>query len=336
MLSDARAYNRSPKQDILAWSAVMKSTEADEIGALLAVLETGSFTAAARQLGRDSSVVSRRLKALETRLGTRLIERSTRRLSPTDAGMRLRERVQEAMQLIRTGEEEARSLSATPIGLLRVSLPAGFGRRWIAPRLPAFLARYPSLEVEAVFTDRFVDLIAERFDAGVRIGRLEDNRLVARHVLSMRRLLCASPAYLKAHPPIRHPRDLAHHACIGFTPMSTHPVWHLSRHGDKHEKHEKHAARTRSRLATDDIDAVMHAALQGTGVAYCADWIVADALRDKRLVTVLPAWDVAGDEVMHVIRASAQYTPAKVRAFIDWMAEEFAVAPWAVRRRPRG
>jgi DNA-binding transcriptional LysR family regulator len=311
----------------------MNSTEADEIGALLAVLETGSFTAAGRRLGRDSSVVSRRLKALETRLGTRLIERSTRRLSATDAGARLRERVEEAMHLIRSGEEEARSLSASPTGLLRVSLPAGFGRRWIAPRLPAFLARYPSLDVEAVFTDRFVDLIAERFDAGVRIGRLEDNRLVARHVLSMRRLLCASPAYLDAHPPIRHPRDLAQHACIGFTPMSTHPVWHLSRHG---EKHEKHAVRTRSRLATDDIDALMHAALQGAGVAYCADWIVADALRDKSLVAVLPAWDVAGDEVMHVVRASAQYTPARVRAFIDWMAEEFAVAPWerATRKRP--
>ncbi|MGF6575110.1 DNA-binding transcriptional LysR family regulator [Paraburkholderia sp. GAS333] len=301
----------------------MNSGEADEIGALLAVLETGSFTAAGRKLGRDSSVISRRLKALETRLGTRLVERSTRRLSPTDAGMRLRDRVQEAMQLIRSGEDEARSLSASPIGLLRVSLPAGFGRRWIAPRLPAFLARYPTLEVEAVFTDRFVDLIAERFDAGVRIGRLQDNRLVARRVLTMRRLLCASPGYLKAHPPIRHPRDLAQHACIGFTPMASHPVWHLSRQG------QRHAVRTRPRLATDDIDAVMHAALAGTGVAYCADWIVANELREQRLVEVLPTWDVVGDEAMHVIRASAQHTPAKVRAFIDWTVEEFERAPWA-------
>lgn len=308
----------------------MNGAEADEIGALLAVLATGSFTAAGRSLGRDSSVISRRLKALETRLGTRLIERSTRRLSATDAGMRLCERVQEAMQLIRSGEEEARSLSASPIGLLRVSLPAGFGRRWIAPRLPAFLARYPALEVQADFTDRFVDLIAERFDAGVRIGRLEDSRLVATHVLTMRRLLCASPAYLKAHSPIRHPRDLVQHACIGFTPMTSHPVWHLSRHG------QRHAVRTHSRLATDDIDAVMHAALQGVGVAYCADWIVASELREKRLVQVLPAWEVEGNETMHVIRASAHYTPAKVRAFVDWMAEEFERPPWngETRKRP--
>ncbi|AJK48414.1 LysR family transcriptional regulator [Burkholderia plantarii] len=303
----------------------MNSVEADEIGALLAVLETGSFTAAARQLGRDSSVISRRLKALETRLGTRLVERTTRRLSATEAGARLRERVQEAMQLIRGGEEEARSLSASPIGLLRLSLPAGFGRRWIAPRLPSFLARYPALEVEAVFTDRFVDLIAERFDAGVRIGRLEDNRLVARHVRTMRRLLCASPAYLDTHPPIRHPRDLVQHACIGFTPMASHPVWHLSRHG------QRHAVRTHPRLATDDIDALMHAALQGTGVSYCADWVVANELREKRLVEVLPAWEVAGDETMHVIRASAHFTPAKVRAFIDWVVEEFEHPPWATQ-----
>ncbi|OWT72884.1 MULTISPECIES: LysR family transcriptional regulator [unclassified Achromobacter] len=300
----------------------MNSMEADEMAALVAVLETGSFAAAGRQLGRDSSVISRRLKALETRLGTRLVERSTRRLSPTDAGQRLRERVQEAMQLIHNGEEEARSLSASPIGLLRLTLPTGFGRRWIAPRLPEFLARYPSLDLETVFTDRFVDLIAERFDAGVRIGRLEDSRLVARQVLTMRRLLCASPAYLKAHPPIRHPRDLAQHACIGFSPMASHPVWHLSRDG------KQHAVRTRSRLATDDIDALMHAALQGTGVAYCADWIVANELREKRLVEVLPAWQVVGDETMHVIRASAQYTPAKVRAFVDWMTEEFQHLAW--------
>lgn len=308
----------------------MNSVEADEIGALLAVLETGSFTAAGRQLGRDSSVISRRLKALETRLGTRLVERSTRRLSPTDAGMRLRERVQEAMQLIRSGEEEARLLSASPIGLLRVSLPAGFGRRWIAPRLPEFLARYPALEVEADFSDRFVDLIAERFDAGVRIGRLEDNRLVARHVTSMRRLLCASPAYLEANPPIRHPRDLLQHPCIGFTPMASHPVWHLSRQG------KRHAVRTRSRLATNDIDAMTHAALQGAGVAYCADWIVANELREKRLVEVLPSWEVAGDEAMYVVRASAQYTPAKVRAFIDWMAQEFEHPSWTTATHKRG
>ncbi len=301
----------------------MNGTESDEIGALLAVLETGSFTAAGRQLGRDSSVISRRLKALETRLGTRLVERSTRRLAPTEAGLRLRERVREAMALIRSGEEEARSLAATPTGLLRVSLPAGFGRRWIAPRLPAFLARHPSLDVEASFADRFVDLIAERFDAGVRIGRLDDSRLVARRVLGMRRLICAAPGYLAAHAPIRHPRDLAHHACIGFTPMATHPVWTLSRRG------ERQTVRTRSRLATDDIDAALHAALHGIGVAYSADWIVAGALRDGRLVEVLPEWEVAGDEVMHVVRASAQHTPAKVRAFIDWMTEEFAVAPWS-------
>lgn len=312
----------------------MNGIEADEMGALLAVLETGSFSAAGRQLGRDASVVSRRLQALETRLGIRLVERSTRRLSPTDAGLRLRERAQEAMQLIRSGEDEARLLSTTPTGLLRVSLPAGFGRRWIAPRLPAFLAQYPSLDVEAVFTDRFVDLIAERFDAGVRIGRLEDNRLVARHILSMRRLLCAAPGYVGTHPPIRHPRDLANHACIGFTPMASHPVWHLARREQRQngrrsgQAAEQHSVRTRSRLATDDIDAVVQAALGGIGVAYCADWLVADELRDGRLVAVLPEWDVAGDEVMNVVRASAQYTPAKTRAFIDWMAHEFENPPW--------
>lgn len=303
----------------------MDGIEADEIGAFLAVLETGSFTAAGRQLGRDGSVVSRRVAALEARIGIRLLERSTRRVSATEAGLRFRDRADEAMSILRAAHDEARVLSNTPSGLLRISLPAGFGRKWIAPRLPELLVRYPLLELECNYTDTFVDLIAGRHDVGVRIGELQDSRLVAKPLLTMRRLLCASPAYLAANPQLDTPLDLQRHACIGFTPLMTHPIWHL-RHLGKKDAHQR--VRIRSRLSTDDIDTAIHAALGSAGVMLATDWLVGRELRDGRLVRVLPEWIGAVDERLNIVRASLRHEPAKTRAFIDWVAGLFDPPPW--------
>lgn len=302
----------------------MDSEEAEQTGAFLAVVETGSFTAAGRKLGRDGSVISRRVAALEARLGIRLLERSTRRVSPTEAGMRFRDRVREAMEILHAAEDEARSLAAAPAGLLRITLPLGFGRMWIAPRLPAFMARYPKLRVEAIYTDRYVDLIAEGFDAGVRIGKLEDSRLIARPVASMNRLLCASPGYLEHRPILRNADDLQRHDCIGFIPMSTHPVWHLARNG------KRHAVRINGRLVTDDIEAAIQAALAGTGIILATDWLVGRELRDGRLVQVLSDWTVGGEENVSVVRASVRHEPAKTRAFIEWIIELFVPPPWTM------
>ncbi len=315
-------YNRSKRQNITAQGASMNSDEAEQMAAFQAVIDTGSFTAAGRKLGRDGSVVSRRVAALEARLGIRLLERSTRRVSATEAGMRFRNCIHEAMDILQAAEDEARSLAASPTGLLRMTLPLGFGRMWIAPRLPAFLKLYPGLRVEAIYTDRYVDLIAEGFDAGVRIGKLEDSRLVARHVATMRRLLCASPDYLKQRPMPSHANDLNRHECIGFIPMSTHPVWYLTRHG------KRHAVRIDGRLVTDDIEAVIHAALAGTGIILATDWLVGRELHDGRLVQVLSDWTVGGDEAINVVRASNRHEPAKTRAFIDWLVTLFVEPPW--------
>lgn len=300
----------------------MDSAQADQTNAFLAVLETGSFTAAGRKLGRDGSVISRRVAALETRLGIRLLERSTRRVSATEAGTRFRARIGEAHAILRAAEDEARSMAQTPTGLLRISLPAGFGRRWIAPRLPEFLARYPTLEVECSLTDRYVDLIAERYDVGLRIGRLDDNRLLAKPLLTMQRLLCASPGWVRRHGRIAHPRDLAHKPCIGFTPLSTWPIWHLHRRG------EHHALRVNAQLATDDVDTVIHAAINGAGVMLGADWVVGRELREGKLVRVLPGWTISEHEKLSVVRASRRNEPAKTRAFVDWLSGLFQQPPW--------
>ncbi|WP_144157368.1 LysR family transcriptional regulator [Paraburkholderia sp. BCC1885] len=300
----------------------MGSIEADQNEALLAVLETGSFSAAGRRLGRDGSVVSRRVAALEARLGIRLLERSTRRVAATEAGARFRDRIREAMDMVRRAEDEVRAMSSSPTGLLRLSLPVEFGRLWIAPRLPEFLARHPGVRIDASYSDRYVDLIAEEFDVGVRIGELKDSRLVARRLAITRRLICAAPAYLDARPSLNEADDLSQHECISFTRLATHPVWHLHRDG------KNRAISVGGRLQMDDARAVVQAALAGMGVIMATDWLVGRELAEGRLVQVLTDWEVRGETGVSVIRASVKHEPAKTRAFVEWVAELFAVPPW--------
>lgn len=175
------------------------SRRADELATLLALYEQGSFAAAGRQLERHPTVLSKRLSALETRLGIRLVERSTRQLRFTDEGERLVAKVLEASRLIAEAEEEAAEGAATVRGRLRLALPAAMGRRWLSGMLADFVLAYPQVIVETEYADRFVDLIGEGFDAAIRIGELADNRLVASKLCDHVRILCASPQYLARH-----------------------------------------------------------------------------------------------------------------------------------------
>ncbi|MEA3099181.1 LysR family transcriptional regulator [Caballeronia mineralivorans] len=300
----------------------MDSVEADQTAAFLAVVELGSFSAAGRKLGRDGSVVSRRVAALEARLGIRLLERSTRRVAPTEAGVRFRDRMRDAMEMVHAAEDEARAMAASPTGLLRLTLPVTFGRMWIASRLPEFLARYPAVRVEALYADRYTDLIAEGFDAGIRLGEMKDSRLIGRRLTMTRRLLCAAPSYLDRRPALREPDDLLRHDCVGFTRLATYPVWHLNRDG------KTRTVRITGRLETDDAEAGVQAALAGTGVFMAADWQVARELADGRLVPVLTDWAVSGESGVSVVRPSIQHEPAKTRAFVEWIVGVFANRPW--------
>jgi DNA-binding transcriptional LysR family regulator len=315
-------YNASLKHVISAGGASMNSVEADQTEAFLAVIESGSFSAAGRKIGRDGSVVSRRIAALETRLGIRLLERSTRRVTPTEAGVRFRDRLREALEMVRAAENEARAMAALPAGLLRISLPLAFGRMWVAPRLPEFLARYPALRVQASYTDKYVDLVADGFDAAIRLGEMRDSRLIGRRIAMTHRLICAAPSYLSQRPALKEPDDLQRHDCVCFTPLATHPVWNLHRNG------KKRAVRITGRLETDDAEAVVRAALAGTGIIMATDWLVARELAAAQLVPVLPEWSVSGEAGVSVVRASVRHQPAKTRAFVEWIAEVFATPPW--------
>jgi len=305
----------------------MDSSEADQAAAFLAVLETGSFSAAGRKLGRDGSIVSRRIAALEARLGIRLLERSTRRVAPTEAGARFRDRIREAMELVRTAEDEARAMASAPSGLLRLSLPTTFGRMWIAPRLAEFMALYPALRIEACYADRYVDLVADGFDVAVRIGEMKDSRLVSKQLAPTHRLICAAPAYLARRPALSDIDDLMHHDCLGFTPMSTHPVWHLQRGG------KQRAIRVSGSLESDDVTTLVSAAVAGAGVMMAANWLVARELADGRLIPVLTDWTAKGEMGVNVVRASVRNAPAKTRVFVDWVTAIFSSPPWAVKPR---
>lgn len=276
-------------------------------------------------LGRNASVLSRHVAALEAHLGIRLLERSTRRVATTEAGARYHAKISEAAQLIRAAELEAQTLAASPSGLLRLTVAATFGRRWIAPLLPAFLKAYPAVQINVSYLDRYVDIIAEEMDVAVRIGDMADSRLFSRRLAGTHRVLCAAPAYLREAAPVNAVDDLRRVDCLMFTPMSTHPIWHFE-HGK-----QKRAVPVAGRMASDDIAALIVAAVAGCGVLMAADWLVADELRDGRLVEVLPDWRVAGEDGVFLLRPSRQHAPAKVRVFSEWLMRHFVDAPWQTR-----
>ncbi|VFR33498.1 transcriptional regulator, MerR family [plant metagenome] len=304
-------------------NADMNGTEFEQITAFLAAVEHGGFTAAGQALGRDGSILSRRVTALEKRLGVRLMERTTRRLALTEAGEAFHQRMRGTLQALQEIEQDTAAAATGVRGTLRIALPATFGRMWVAPILPAFLATYPDLVVETAFEDRYVDLVAESFDVAVRIGTLTDSRLVARRLAPSRRLLCASPAYLQAHGTPVRPADLAQHACLGFSRLASHPLWHL-RDGDKAT-----AIRIAGPLVTDDAQSLVQAAVSGAGIAMVSDWLAGPELCSGRLVPVLPDHPVENNETIYLVHPSARLVPAKTRAFSDWMTLQLDVTSWS-------
>lgn len=306
----------------------MNGTDFEQITAFLAVAEHGGFTAAGQALARDGSILSRRITALEKRLGVRLMERTTRRLALTEAGEVFHQRMQVALLTLQEIEHDTAAAAVSVRGTLRIALPATFGRMWIAPILPAFLAAYPELVVETAFEDRYVDLVAESFDAAIRIGTLTDSRLVARRLAPSRRRLCAAPAYLQAHGTPVHPIDLAGHACLGFSRLASHPLWHL-RDGDKTA-----AIRIAGPLVTDDAHSLVQAAVSGAGIAMVSDWLAGPELNRGRLVPVLPEHPVESDEMIYLVHPSSRLVPAKTRAFADWIVGTLSTSPWLSDQTP--
>lgn len=287
-----------------------------------AVVDSGGFSAAADRQGVSKSAISKQVARLEERLGARLLNRTTRRLSLTEAGQAFHTHALRILAEAEEAELAVSQLHASPRGLLRVSAPMSFGLRHLAPALCPFLDRYPDLTLEVVYDDRLVDLLAEGLDVAVRIARLADSSMIARRVAPCRRLAVASPDYVARRGLPLHPADLGRHDCLLYTLGNSTSEWQFSHADGSHA-----AVAVTGRLRANNGDALREAALAGLGIVMTPTFIVGDDLAAGRLVRVLPEWE-ASDIAIHAVYPPGRHLSVKVRAFVDFLAETFGPAPY--------
>ncbi|MEM9057923.1 MAG: LysR family transcriptional regulator [Pseudomonadota bacterium] len=292
----------------------------------VAVVAEGSFSAAARKLDMSPQLVSKYVAQLEERLGVRLLNRSTRRLSITEAGRACVDRCRQVLADIDDMESLVGDLSARPAGTLRVNAPMSFGVTHLTPAVAAYQARYTEVAVELDLNDRTVDVISEGYDLAVRIALLPDSSLVGRRRAPARRVLCAAPEYLKRHGTPTTPDALADHNCLGYTYFADGGAWRFTRDD------EVYTVPVAGSFRTNNGDALSAAALAGTGIVVQPTFIVGDALRAGRLVPLLPDYTLA-ERSVYAVYAHRQYLSAKVRTFVDHLATYFGTPPYWDRYR---
>jgi DNA-binding transcriptional LysR family regulator len=287
----------------------------DELEVLLAILDTGSLAGAGRKLRRSAPAVTRLLASLEQRVGARLVERSTRRLAVTEAGMRVG---LQARQLLAAYEEAVREDAQAPMrGNLRVTAPMVFGRRHVAPVVNSYLDKYPDMRVELVLNDRNLDMIDQGIDVALRIGKLADTSLVARRVGAVRRVLVASPDYIQRHGKPKTLADIAKHDVVFTSVHATAPEWRFVDGGRERTLHLE------PRLTVNEIDAALLAAKAGRGLARFLSYQVADDLASGALVRLLPSLEPELLPVQLVVPGT-KHMASKVRAFLDHAVEQFS------------
>jgi len=291
------------------------------------LVKQGSLAALARELGVTPPAITARLAQLEKRLGVRLLNRTTRRLSVTHegeiylaTGARLLEELQEL-------EQTVSSSRGTPKGLLRINATFGFGRQHVAPAIVEFARRYPEVEVQLELTDRSVNLTDKAFDIGIWFGTVPDSRMVARKIVSNKRMLCASPDYLRRAGIPQVPRDLQSHQCIVLRESdAAYGTWYLTR-GSRQE-----TIKVRGVLSTNDGETGVLWALAGYGILMRSEWDIHEHVRAGRLVPVLADWALPVADIFAVYPERAHLS-AKVSAFIDFLTEWFGKeASWAGER----
>lgn len=291
----------------------MKNDSSGELGFFVLLAKHANLSATARALDLTPPAVTRRLAQLELRLGVRLVNRTTRRLSLTSEGETYLLHASRILDEIREMEEVVSSSRITPRGLLRVNAPLGFGRTTIAPLMSAFAQLYPDIEIELALTDRPVDLVEQGFDLAIRFGELPDTRLSARRILPNERFLCASPAYLRLHGQPQTLADLGHHRCILHRQNDdAFGIWRFTRNR-KTEVIKVHGA-----LSSNDGDIVLGWALDGHGLLIRSAWDLRKYLESGRLQLVLPAYLLPTADLF-VYYPSRRNLSARVRTFIDFL-----------------
>lgn len=294
-------------------------TNLGDLEVFVRVISAGSMSTAARSLGLSPAVVSKRIKRLEESLGTRLLQRTTRQISLTEAGQGYHERVLAVLAGLEEAEAFASGRSSEVSGTLKISAPTSFGRMHIAPHLKGFMAAHPKLAVNLVLSDEFTDIVGGGYDLAIRIAELTDSSLVARRLAPVRRVLCASPDYIARHGQPATIDDLKHHICL---PAHNHDAWRLE--GPQGPL----TVRPDGMLITNSSEVIREAVIAGLGIALRSTWDVGPELRDGRLVQVLPRYEGSKNVSVSAVYPSRQFLPAKVRLFIDYLASLYGPAPY--------
>jgi DNA-binding transcriptional LysR family regulator len=297
---------------------------AADISLFLRVFDSGSISAAARSLDLSVAVASQRLKRLEAHLGVRLFHRTTRQLRPTTEGLLLAEQGRALVQDLEALTTSLRAAGTGVAGLLRVTTSATFGRQYLSPLLPEFLARHPRLQISVNLDDQRHDLVAEGYDVSIRIGALDDSSLVARRLASNRRVLCASPDYLRRQGAPRTPEDLRQHQCLLLSSRRGRgDLWLLT-----DAQGVEHGVRVQGRIDCNTGELLRDAAVAGLGIALHSIWHIHEDLRAGRLQIVLPDCRLP-DTGIHALMPQRRLMPPRVRAFVDFMAEQLGdTPPW--------
>jgi DNA-binding transcriptional LysR family regulator len=290
------------------------------------VAELGSFARAAQDLGLSNPTVSKALARLEARLGVRLIARTSRRLSLTEAGRAALTRASRILAEGEAAEDEAVEQASVPRGRVRISAPLSFGVGHMAATLPGFLAAYPEITLDIALSDRRVDLVAEGFDLALRIARLEDSALIARRLCGVRLLLVAAPAYFAARERPTHPAQLREQDALAYSGADTPGVWRFV-----HAQFGEEAVTPRIRMWSDNADMLTPALLAGHGLAVLPEFLVWREVGRGELEVVMPDW-AAPPLALHLVLPPSPLRPLRVQAVIDHLGRALAQAPWAVTR----
>ncbi|WP_313348210.1 LysR family transcriptional regulator [Stenotrophomonas sp.] len=283
----------------------------------VAVVERNGFSAAAQALDLSTAGVTRQIAALEKRLSARLLNRTTRRVSPTSTGAAYYEQCVQLLAQFDALEAGIGAQALAPSGTLRINAPVSYGIARLGPLLAGFRARYPQVQLDLSLSDRLVDMVEEGYDVAIRITRQPGPSLIARKLAETRISLCAAPAYLAAHGHPQQPEDLAAHECLGYSYWAGGDAWPL--HGPRGEV----SVAVHGGVRANNGDVLREAAIAGLGIIVQPDFLVADALADGRLQRVLPEWEVPPIGI-YAVYTSRNHLAPKVRSFIDYLVEALA------------
>ncbi len=287
----------------------------------VAVVDAGGFSRAARTLAVPKSFVSRKVASLEDHLGVRLLHRTTRSLSLTEAGREFHEQAARIVAIATEAERTITGMRETPSGLLRITAPVEFGIAFLGPVATGFLARHPEVRLDLALTDRTVDLVDESIDLALRAAPLADSSLISRPLGRFRFILVASPKYLAARGTPRRPSDLAAHDALVYGRITEKPSWTLERRG------KRIRVAIKPRQTSTVLALAREAAIAGLGIAFLPSFLCAAEIRRRRLVQVLESYLPAEREI-HVVYPARRHLAAKTRAFLDYLREKMTPPPW--------